>query len=223
MLLVFTVSHWWYTDFHANSVFRQWLWGPWLLSFLTPQQRSVCVTSAAWLTVGFTVFISQSLLVRSRALQAATNPPEITSTWWLIFCYLYLNYVRSPKIYIRALQFVFDIVLISLTLTCAIRSWRSSPSRLYSVLLKHNIFYYACGLCKWECIEGWSRSLILIDVQVFSMVNILTTRFLHVRHPFAETPLEAKFLLRMHIWACSSSGSLDNFYMEWNLTALSYT
>ncbi|KAG1766619.1 hypothetical protein EV702DRAFT_1149704 [Suillus placidus] len=36
--------------------------------------------------------------------------------------------------------------LLILTLIRAIQIWRTNPSRLYVVLLKHNIFYYAYGL-----------------------------------------------------------------------------
>ncbi|KAG1809150.1 uncharacterized protein BJ212DRAFT_1484657 [Suillus subaureus] len=44
------------------------------------------------------------------------------------------------------LMFVFQLVLVSLTLVRVIRSWRSARRPLYAILLKHNIFYYACGL-----------------------------------------------------------------------------
>ncbi|KAG2144510.1 hypothetical protein DEU56DRAFT_206210 [Suillus clintonianus] len=47
-----------------------------------------------------------------------------------------------PFILLIALEFG----LISLTLIRAIQSWRSTNNRLYVVLVKHNIFYYACGL-----------------------------------------------------------------------------
>ncbi|KAG2132904.1 uncharacterized protein EDB93DRAFT_890777 [Suillus bovinus] len=41
---------------------------------------------------------------------------------------------------------VFQLGLVSLTLTRAIQSWRSAKSPLQAILAKHNIFYYACGL-----------------------------------------------------------------------------
>ncbi|KAG1836132.1 hypothetical protein DFJ58DRAFT_190596 [Suillus subalutaceus] len=50
--------------------------------------------------------------------------------------------------------------LMSLTLIRAIQSWRSTNSRIYTVLVKHNIFYYACGL-------------------FFSGVNVLTLLLFH--------------------------------------------
>ncbi|KAG2040847.1 hypothetical protein BDR03DRAFT_947534, partial [Suillus americanus] len=44
------------------------------------------------------------------------------------------------------LLFVFQLALISLTLVRVIQSWRSAKGLLYAILVKHNIFYYACGL-----------------------------------------------------------------------------
>ncbi|KAG2068184.1 hypothetical protein BDR04DRAFT_1143946 [Suillus decipiens] len=41
---------------------------------------------------------------------------------------------------------VFELGLMILTLIRAIQSWRMNSSRLYVVLVKHNIFYYSCGL-----------------------------------------------------------------------------
>ncbi|KAG2068181.1 hypothetical protein BDR04DRAFT_787217 [Suillus decipiens] len=41
---------------------------------------------------------------------------------------------------------VFELGLMTLTLIRAMQNWRMSSSRLYIVLVKHNIFYYACGL-----------------------------------------------------------------------------
>jgi hypothetical protein len=38
--------------------------------------------------------------------------------------------------------------LASLTVVCAIQSWRTTSNRLLTVLLTHNVFYYACGLCE---------------------------------------------------------------------------
>ncbi|KAG2361982.1 hypothetical protein BDR07DRAFT_1088097 [Suillus spraguei] len=41
---------------------------------------------------------------------------------------------------------VFELGLMILTLIRAMQNWRMSSSRLYIVLVKHNIFYYVCGL-----------------------------------------------------------------------------
>lgn len=44
------------------------------------------------------------------------------------------------------LLFVFQLGLVSLTLIRAIQNWQSTRYPLYATLVKHNIFYYACGL-----------------------------------------------------------------------------
>ncbi|KAG1738018.1 hypothetical protein EDB19DRAFT_1909460 [Suillus lakei] len=44
------------------------------------------------------------------------------------------------------LLFVFQLGLVSLTLIRVLQSWRSDNGPLYAVLVKHNIFYYACAL-----------------------------------------------------------------------------
>jgi hypothetical protein len=43
---------------------------------------------------------------------------------------------------------MFSLGLMILTLIRAIQSWRAHSSRLYVVLVKHNIFYYTCGFCE---------------------------------------------------------------------------
>ncbi|KAG0703287.1 hypothetical protein DFH29DRAFT_448365 [Suillus ampliporus] len=59
--------------------------------------------------------------------------------------------------------FLFELGLLSLTLVRAMQCWRISSSALYVVLIKHNIFYYACGM-------------------FFSAVNVFTSRFLHYQY-----------------------------------------
>ncbi|KAG1827921.1 hypothetical protein EV424DRAFT_1555011 [Suillus variegatus] len=44
------------------------------------------------------------------------------------------------------LLFSFQLGLVSLTLIRAVQTWRTSNSDIYAILVKHNIFYYACGL-----------------------------------------------------------------------------
>lgn len=41
---------------------------------------------------------------------------------------------------------IFQLGLMMLTVMRAIQSWRKHPSRLYAVLVNHNISYYTCGL-----------------------------------------------------------------------------
>ncbi|KAG1739439.1 uncharacterized protein EDB91DRAFT_384601 [Suillus paluster] len=81
------------------------------------------------------------------------------------------------------LLFLFELGLMSLTLICAIRSWRLN-SPLYAVLVKHNIFYYACGI-------------------VFSAVNVLASVLLHYQYDAMFQDLQLIILailaLRMHL------------------------
>ncbi|KAG1718995.1 hypothetical protein EDB19DRAFT_768866 [Suillus lakei] len=44
------------------------------------------------------------------------------------------------------LLFIFELGLISLTFIRVIQNWRMVNGSLYTVMVKHNIFYYACGL-----------------------------------------------------------------------------
>ncbi|KAG1759848.1 hypothetical protein EDD22DRAFT_903971 [Suillus occidentalis] len=71
----------------------------------------------------------------------------------------------SPEHFVPfVLLMAFELGLVSLTLMRAIQSWRATNNRLYVILLKHNIFYYACGV-------------------VFSAANVITSLLLHVSVP----------------------------------------
>ncbi|KAG1809151.1 uncharacterized protein BJ212DRAFT_619312 [Suillus subaureus] len=59
-------------------------------------------------------------------------------------CYRTSNSVQLYLPFI--VLFVFQLGLVTLTLIRAIRDWRSTRYPLYATLVKHNIFYYACGL-----------------------------------------------------------------------------
>ncbi|KAG2114246.1 uncharacterized protein F5147DRAFT_20074 [Suillus discolor] len=78
--------------------------------------------------------------------------------------------------------------LLSLTLIRAIQSWRSSNSRIYAVLVKHNIFYYACGLF-FSGVNVFTLLLFHYGYQAmfedfqFVILTILATRMhLHLWH-----------------------------------------
>lgn len=99
----------------------------------------------------------------------------------------------------------FELGLMILTLLRAIQSWRMTNSRLYIVLLKHNIFFYACGL-------------------VFSVANIFTSLLLpysyhSMLHDFQFIIL-AILATRMHqhLWQMSQrahgSGTLTDIPMS---------
>ncbi|OAX33525.1 hypothetical protein K503DRAFT_518193 [Rhizopogon vinicolor AM-OR11-026] len=85
------------------------------------------------------------------------------------------------------LLFVFELGLALLTVLCAIQSWRTTSNPLLTVLLKHNVFYYACGL-------------------FFSAVNVLTLLFLHYAYHAMFEQLQIMILailatrMHLHLW-----------------------
>ncbi|KAG2130770.1 uncharacterized protein EDB93DRAFT_69368 [Suillus bovinus] len=88
----------------------------------------------------------------------ATAPWTISGIPGITGCYQSSAVVQLfiPFLLLIGLEFG----LLSLTLIRAIQSWRSNNSHLYAVLVKHNIFYYLCGL-------------------FFSGVNVLTLLLFH--------------------------------------------
>lgn len=109
----------------------------------------------AAMVIGFLVVIIASVGVLFTA--TAQAPFETSTIPGVTGCY---QSAGSDELFVPfILLFALELGLISLTLIRAIQSWRIARSPLYSVLLKHNIFYYACGL-------------------LFSMVNIFTSLLL---------------------------------------------
>lgn len=95
----------------------------------------------------------------------------------------------------------FELGLMTLTLIRAIQSWRQNPSRLYIVLLNHNIFYYTCGL-------------------LFSVANIFTSLLLHysyhaILHDFQFIVL-AILATRMHrhLWQMKRQSHASDALMQ---------
>jgi hypothetical protein len=82
---------------------------------------------------------------------------------------------------------VFELGLMILTLIRAIQSWRIYPSRLYVVLVNHNIFYYVCGL-------------------LFSATNIFTLLFLQYSYHTLLYDFQFMILailatrMHLHLW-----------------------
>ncbi|KAG1884052.1 hypothetical protein F4604DRAFT_1734565, partial [Suillus subluteus] len=73
------------------------------------------------------------------------------------------------------LFFIFQLVLMSLTLIHAIQSWRMASGRLYDVLVKNNIFYYTCGLCESRHVYIYQYHATFQDFQ-FIILAILALR-----------------------------------------------
>ncbi|KAG2123068.1 hypothetical protein DEU56DRAFT_64965 [Suillus clintonianus] len=85
------------------------------------------------------------------------------------------------------LLLALELGLLFLTLIRAIQNWRTANGPLYVVLVKHNIFYYACGL-------------------FFSVVNVLTSLLLH--HAYHAMFQDLQFFIlailatrmHLHLW-----------------------
>ncbi|KAG1899651.1 uncharacterized protein F5891DRAFT_390531 [Suillus fuscotomentosus] len=126
--------------------------------------------------------ISQSFLAASISITVdttvsaayATSPiPGITG------CY---QSSTSDRIFIPFLLFsVFGLGLMILTLIRAIQSWRRHPSRLYVVLVNHNIFYYVCAFL--FSVMNMFTSLLLQDTYrtVLNGFQFLTLAIVAVR------------------------------------------
>ncbi|KAG1810924.1 uncharacterized protein BJ212DRAFT_576097 [Suillus subaureus] len=75
----------------------------------------------------------------------------------------------------------FELGLMMLTLIRALQNWRRHPSRLYVVLVKHNVFYYTCGFLFsvanifTSMLLQYSYHTMLYDFQ-FMVLAILATR-----------------------------------------------
>ncbi|KAG2122388.1 hypothetical protein BD769DRAFT_1777196 [Suillus cothurnatus] len=108
------------------------------------------------LSVFFTFLVVSFIIDFTAAIPAAyvtSTIPGITG------CYDSTS-STSFQLFIQFLLLsVFQLGLMILTLIRAIQSWRIDSSHLYVVLIRHNIFYYACGFS-------------------FSLVNIFTSLLL---------------------------------------------
>ncbi|KAG2143735.1 hypothetical protein DEU56DRAFT_248736 [Suillus clintonianus] len=102
-------------------------------------------------------------------------------------CYWSSSSIRYFIPYI--LLFVFQLVLVSLTLVRVIQSWRSAKGHLHAVLVKHNIFYYGCALCLSAMnflmpilCSDFPYNTVLEDFQVFILAILATRMHLYLWH-----------------------------------------
>ncbi|KAG2079167.1 hypothetical protein BDR04DRAFT_23420 [Suillus decipiens] len=88
------------------------------------------------------------------------------------------------------LVFVFQLGLSCLTMIRVIQSWRSAKGPLYLMLVKHNIFYYACGLL-FSVVNVLFPILVLDEyllyfslegLQIFILAILATRMHLHLWH-----------------------------------------
>lgn len=86
------------------------------------------------------------------------------------------------------LLFALELGLVSLTLVRAIQSWRVARNHLYDILLRHNIFYYACGLffsvgnVLASLLLQYAYSGMLQDFQLIVLAILATRMHLHLWH-----------------------------------------
>ncbi|KAG1739423.1 uncharacterized protein EDB91DRAFT_383925 [Suillus paluster] len=114
------------------------------------------IVLAAMLTAFFATFVAS--IVTSLVVHDDTAPYATGAIPGMTGCLLN-GRLSIPYI----LLFQFELGLIFLTLIRAIQSWRTANSPLYAILVKHNIFYYACGL-------------------LFSGVNVVTSFMVHYQY-----------------------------------------
>ncbi|KAG0703282.1 hypothetical protein DFH29DRAFT_998577 [Suillus ampliporus] len=131
---------------------------------------------AAMLTGFFGVLVGS---IGSSFTANATAPYAISSIQNITGC------SSSANLFIPfILLFGLELGLFSLTLIRAIQSWRTANGPMYAILVKHNIFYYACGL-------------------FFSAVNVLTSLLLEYQYRSMFQDLQVIILailaLRMHL------------------------
>ncbi|OAX36726.1 hypothetical protein K503DRAFT_867382 [Rhizopogon vinicolor AM-OR11-026] len=82
------------------------------------------------------------------------------------------------------LLFALEFELLLLSLIRAIQSWRTASNALYVVLLRHNVFYYACGLLNifTSLFLKYAYSYLLQNFQVIILALLATRMHLHLWH-----------------------------------------
>ncbi|OJA13666.1 hypothetical protein AZE42_10833 [Rhizopogon vesiculosus] len=86
------------------------------------------------------------------------------------------------------LLFVLELGLLAITLIRAIQCWRTTRNSLYAVLLKHNIFYYACGLffsavnIPTSLLLQYAYQGMFQDFQIVILAILATRMHLHLWH-----------------------------------------
>ncbi|KAG1809174.1 uncharacterized protein BJ212DRAFT_1380845 [Suillus subaureus] len=87
-------------------------------------------------------------------------------------------------------MFVFQLGLVCLTIIRVIQSWRSAKCDLYVMLVKHNMFYYACSLL-FSAVnvllpvllsDMYSVYCSLQNLQAFIFAILATRMHLHLWH-----------------------------------------
>ncbi|KAJ8580921.1 hypothetical protein M405DRAFT_833369, partial [Rhizopogon salebrosus TDB-379] len=116
----------------------------------------------------------------------ATAPFETSEILGVTGCY---QGEGSFKLFIPfLLLFVHELGLLSLTLIRATQSWRTVRNALYAVLLKHDVFYYACGLffsavnILTSLLLKYAYSALFQNFQIIILAILATRMHLHLWH-----------------------------------------
>ncbi|KAG2128051.1 uncharacterized protein EDB93DRAFT_179358 [Suillus bovinus] len=145
------------------------------------------IVLVAMLSTFFAIIVSfTAIWFRAVATSRYFSTSEISGIPGIVGCYRTSSNVKLYLPFI--LLFVFQLGLVSLTLIRAMRNWQSTRYSLYATLVKHNIFYYACGLRK-----SFVSMLIVIfpdspyhsfleDFEVFILSILATRMHLHLWH-----------------------------------------
>ncbi|KAJ8588167.1 hypothetical protein M405DRAFT_820155 [Rhizopogon salebrosus TDB-379] len=164
-----------------------------LISVVCSESFFILRTYALWnhnrIVLAIMLFSFLAVIVASAGVLFATTanaPFEISAIPSITGCYQVSGSVELFVIFV--LLFALELGLICLTLIRAIHNWRGANNSLYTVLLKHNIFYYACGLF-WSTVNvftsiflHYSYNSLFQDFQ-FVILAILATRMhLHLWH-----------------------------------------
>ncbi|KAG2124610.1 hypothetical protein DEU56DRAFT_593546 [Suillus clintonianus] len=138
---------------------------------------------AVMVTAGLAVVVTSITVL----FAATTTAPYVTSPIpGITGCYLSS---ASIELFVPfVLLLAFELGLISLTLIRAIQSWQTTNNRLFAVLLKHNIFYYACGLffsaanVFMGLLLHYSYNVMFEDFQLIILAILATRMHLHLWH-----------------------------------------
>lgn len=132
----------------------------------------VCMLSIAFTMVAASLGIRLAVIATSYFM--ISTIPGFPGCSWSSSSVLYLM--------LFIFLFAFQLGLVSLTLIRVIQNWRSAKGNLHAVLVKHNMFYYACGLVLSSMnvlvpvlVPNSVYYLVLEDFQV-NILRILATR-----------------------------------------------
>ncbi|OJA09455.1 hypothetical protein AZE42_02613 [Rhizopogon vesiculosus] len=164
-----------------------------LISVICSECFFIIRTYALWnnnkIVLAGMLFAYLAVIVASVGIlfSATANAPFVTSAIpGITGCY---QSTGSVELFVPfVLLFALEFGLISLTVIRAIQSWRATNNPLYTVLIKHNIFYYACGL--FFSLVNIFTSLLLQyayngmfqDFQVVTLAILATRMHLHLWH-----------------------------------------